>query len=120
MKKHLCDFCGKEVWQYDGIRDGVYTDREISLPQYGSATIRIRLIGCRDGGFVGDLCGDCLRAYLFGESRKFDDETVHKIVLSCCKPRHKWTDGWICEHCGKRKADLEEFKYDNPKHKILK
>ena len=48
-------------------------------------------------------------------SPNFDDETVRKVVLSCKNLWHKWTDGWICDNCGKKKADLEEFKYDNPK-----
>ena len=26
-----------------------------------------------------------------------------------------YAHGWICDYCGKRKADLEEFKYKNPK-----
>jgi len=50
-------------------------------------------------------------------SPNWDDEMVRNVVLSCKKLRHKWTDGWICDYCGKRKADLEEFKYENPKWK---
>jgi hypothetical protein len=26
--------------------------------------------------------------------------------------RHRWTDGWICDYCGKRRADIEKFKYN--------
>jgi len=48
-------------------------------------------------------------------SPNWDDEMVRNVVLSCKKLRHKWTDGWICDYCGKRKADLEEFKHEPPK-----
>jgi len=40
----------------------------------------------------------------------WSDEEVYRIVTSCMGPKHIWKDGWVCDHCGKMKADIEEFK----------
>jgi hypothetical protein len=39
-----------------------------------------------------------------------EDEAQEHESLSCVRSRHSWKDGWICDHCGKRKADLVELK----------
>src|SRR6056297_3196948 len=31
-----------------------------------------------------------------------------KKAISCTKKRHYWKDGWVCEHCGKKRSDVEE------------
>lgn len=89
-------------------KDAIEMVNNLRFPLYSVVRYEGRL-----SGKVWAIQYDMRYNYLL--SPNWDDETVRSVVLSCKKLRHKWSDGWICDYCGKMKADLEEFKYKNPK-----
>jgi len=72
----------------------------------------------RLSGVVWAIRYDLRYKYLL--SSNYDNETIRDVMLSCKRLRHKWDDEWVCEYCGKSKADLEEFKKEAPKWVMLK
>ena len=89
-------------------KDAIETVKNLRFPMNSIVKYKGRL-----SGRVWAIQYDIRYNYLL--SPNWDDTTVRNVVLSCSKQRHKWSNGWVCDNCGKMKADLEEFKYNNPK-----
>jgi hypothetical protein len=67
------------------------------------------------GKLSGVVWGIRYGSYSYLVAPEFAYDKIRNIVLSCKKSHHSWDDGWVCSNCGKKKSDLQEFKWQTPK-----
>lgn len=93
----------REVMCFTTKKEALLAAKKLRFPLHSVVKYEGRL-----SGRIWALQYDCRYNYLLAPN--WNDDIVGNVVLSCTRLRHQWTNNWICEHCGKKKDDLEEFK----------